>query len=329
MQIAGTQLKLEIVFEARIVLAEPGPDDRVCGVAALTPLDMAATKLLANSDRWADDAVHSRDLIDLAMMEPPKKLLAEAIGKARGAYGESADLTRYLVEGGNRVLGERMRVPIAAALSGTADADTRLRDGDVLTIGELAGWNDVGATITVKGEVAHPGAYGIREGERLSSILARAGGLRADAYAYGAIFERTQVRELEERNHADLIRRVQDDKNELKLVTDIEPDQKIAKGAALTQWQATIDRVQSIPPAGRLVIHISNDVRRWANSSSDIQVRAGDVIYIPKKPNFVMVDGAVYNPTAVSFRPGKSARAASPTWPTRKPGLSFVPMARW
>ena len=213
-------------------------------------------------------------------------LVRLAGGLNRGAYGESADLTRYLVEGGNRVLGERMRVPIAAALSGTADADTRLRDGDVLTIGELAGWNDVGATITVKGEVAHPGAYGIREGERLSSILARAGGLRADAYAY---------------------RRVQDDKNELKLVTDIEPDQKIAKGAALTQWQATIDRLQSIPPAGRLVIHISNDVRRWANSSSDIQVRAGDVIYIPKKPNFVMVDGAVYNPTAVSFRPGKSA----------------------
>ena len=32
----------------------------------------------------------------------------------------------------------------------------------------------------MQGEVVHPGDYGIREGERLSSILARAGGLRSD-----------------------------------------------------------------------------------------------------------------------------------------------------
>jgi protein involved in polysaccharide export with SLBB domain len=31
------------------------------------------------------------------------------------------------------------------------------------------------------------------------------------------------------------------------------------------------------------------------------------VIYVPKKPNFVMVDGSVYNPTAVAYKPGKSA----------------------
>jgi protein involved in polysaccharide export with SLBB domain len=58
---------------------------------------------------------------------------------------------------------------------------------------------------------------------------------------------------------------------------------------------------------GRLVIHISSDTKRWANSSADIQVRAGDVIHIPKRPSVVMVDGSVYNPTAVAFRPGKSA----------------------
>jgi hypothetical protein len=55
---------------------------------------MATSKLLANSDRWRDDAVMSRDLIDLAMMAPLKTLMRHAMAKAQGAYGESvaADL---------------------------------------------------------------------------------------------------------------------------------------------------------------------------------------------------------------------------------------------
>jgi Nucleotidyl transferase AbiEii toxin, Type IV TA system len=87
----GVQIKFEIVLEARITLEAPGPDDRIYGAATLTPLDMATSKLLANADRWRDDAAHSRDLIDLAMMVAPKKLLKLAIEKARTAYGDSVD----------------------------------------------------------------------------------------------------------------------------------------------------------------------------------------------------------------------------------------------
>lgn len=96
LQVDGVDIKFEIVLEGRIALEAPGPDDRQCGVATLTPLDMATSKLLANSDRWRDDAVMSRDLIDLAMMAPPKALLKQAVAKARGAYGDSAaaDLAR-------------------------------------------------------------------------------------------------------------------------------------------------------------------------------------------------------------------------------------------
>jgi hypothetical protein len=92
------EIKFEIVLEARIALAPPGEGDRVCGVATLTPLDLAASKLLANSDRWADDAVFSRDLIDLAMMAQPRALLKQAIAKAASAYGESVerDLARAI-----------------------------------------------------------------------------------------------------------------------------------------------------------------------------------------------------------------------------------------
>jgi hypothetical protein len=98
LQVDGADIKLEIVVEGRIELEAPGLDDRLCGVATLTPLDMVTCKLLANSDRWRDDAVLCRDLIDLAMMAPPKKLLQRAMAKAQVAYGDNvaADLAKAI-----------------------------------------------------------------------------------------------------------------------------------------------------------------------------------------------------------------------------------------
>lgn len=256
-------------------------------------------------------------------------LVRVAGGFKRGAYTEMADLTRYEVEHGTNVTGEHESVPIGRALAGEPDTDARLHDGDVLTIRQLAGWNDVGATIAVKGEVLHPGTYGIREGDRLSSILQRAGGFTSDAYPYGVIFERAQVRALEESNRTLLIREVQDDGTALKAIPDSNPDDKTVKEASLLQWQRTMEKLQNTPPSGRLVIHISKDVRRWANTPADLEVRAGDVMYIPKRPNIVMVDGSVYNPTAVTFKPGKSAgwylrQAGGPTTMANKKAIFVI-----
>lgn len=83
------QIKFEIIFEARMPLAEPSSTDQVCGITTLTAVDMAAEKLLANSDRWRDDSVFSRDLIDLAMIDLPLKLGSQALSKAEQAYGSS------------------------------------------------------------------------------------------------------------------------------------------------------------------------------------------------------------------------------------------------
>lgn len=82
-------IKFEIVLEARIELAAPAENDQVCGIQTLAPIDLAAEKLLANADRWADDSVYSRNLIDLAMMHADRKLLERARVKAEGTYGDS------------------------------------------------------------------------------------------------------------------------------------------------------------------------------------------------------------------------------------------------
>ena len=107
-------------------------------------------------------------------------------GLKPSADDQQADLTRYEWSAQGQVTGTHEEVSITAAMTGDANANLSLHNGDVLTIREKPGWNDLGASITVKGEVRHPGGYGIKPGERLSSILQRAGGFAPDAYVYGA-----------------------------------------------------------------------------------------------------------------------------------------------
>jgi len=256
-------------------------------------------------------------------------LVRVAGGFKRGAYTDEADLTRYEVEQGTKIVSDHVEVPIAKAMAGEPDADVRLRDGDVLTIGQLSGWNDLGATIKVTGEVVHPGVYGIQLGESLSSVIRRAGGFLPDAYPYGAVFERVQLRELEEKNRADLIQRMRVESKSVKLVPNMDEDDQAQAKASIMQYQKTIGILENTPPAGRLVIHISQDVPRWANTSADIQVRSGDAIYVPKRSGIVLVDGSVYNPTGITYKPGKNAgwylkQAGGPTAMADKKGIFVV-----
>jgi|KBSMisStaDraftv2_1062788.scaffolds.fasta_scaffold00286_22 protein involved in polysaccharide export with SLBB domain len=229
-------------------------------------------------------------------------LVRLAGGARRSAYLEVAELTRYSVERGKNVETEHIPLRLGAALNGDPDTDIRLHAGDVITVKQMTGWNDIGATVALDGAVVHPGTYGIKEGELLSDLIARAGGFRDDAYPYGAIFERVEIRELEEKNRAQLLSQAKQEGTGLTEGLD----DPLGKEATLLQWRQTVEKLETIPPVGRMVIHIS-PTKSWIHTLADVQLRRGDSIYIPKKPNFVMVQGAVYNQTAIAFRPGKSA----------------------
>lgn len=84
--IDGVKIKFEIIHEGRIDLDPITQGQLVSGVRALSVVDMAATKLLANDDRWADNSVHCRDVIDLAMLDAGDTALAAASDKVRVAY---------------------------------------------------------------------------------------------------------------------------------------------------------------------------------------------------------------------------------------------------
>ncbi len=135
------------------------------------------------------------------------QLVRMAGGFKRSALLDAADLTSYRIENGEKVVSQRASINIGRAVSDDdSKADVALKSGDVLTIHQLSGWKDIGASVSLKGEVTYAGTYGIQEGEKLSSVLKRAGGFATSAYPAGAVLVRVQVREMEEKGRDELIR---------------------------------------------------------------------------------------------------------------------------
>ncbi len=229
-------------------------------------------------------------------------------GLKPSADAQSADLIQYQWGSPSKLTGQHEVVALAAALAGDANSNATLRNGDVLTVRQLPGWNDLGASIALKGELKNPGTYGIRPGERLSSVLQRAGGFQPNAFPYGAVLQRQQVRELESKAQAEIITRVRDAQTSLELLPENDAKEKEAKAIALQQAQSSLEQLSASPVLGRVTIRISSQIDRWKDTPADIEVRAGDLLIVPKRPSYVMVTGQVFNPTAVSFRPGKSAK---------------------
>jgi polysaccharide biosynthesis/export protein len=257
---------------------------------------------------YVEGAVEKAGRYPLATNMTIADLIRVGGGLKPSADTQIGDLTLYQHVGDSKLDGQHEPIELAKALAGDPNANLLLHNGDVVTIRELPGWNDLGASISVRGEVKHPGTYGIRPGERLSSIVERAGGFQPDAYPYGAVLQRVQVRELEAKQQDELVLRVKDAQRELVLLPDTDPRQKQAKEAALAQYQTTLTELGANPPLGRVTIRISSNIDHWRNTPADVEVRAGDTLVIPKHPDYVMVTGQVFNPTAVSYRPGKSAR---------------------
>jgi protein involved in polysaccharide export with SLBB domain len=235
-------------------------------------------------------------------------LVRVAGGLKRSADPETADLTSFVENSGHQPVAKNTDIKLAAAMHGDTKEDLPLHDGDVLTVRQSPGWNDLGAMVTLKGEVEHPGTYGIRPGERLSSVLARAGGFGAQAYPYGAVLMRREVRELEMQSHMELLQRVRTEEVTLKALPEGDADQKNAKLTAIAQTETTLHQLQANTPVGRVVIHIQPDLKEWRDTAKDVAVRDGDVLFVPKKAGYVMVNGQVFNPTAIGYQPGRSAR---------------------
>ena len=259
-------------------------------------------------------------------------LVKSAGGLLRSANPDSGDLSHYAISSlsGEHVQAGHEDLSLAAALAGNEDQNLSLHDGDVLTVPQQAGWNDVSATVSLHGEVRKPGVYGIRSGERLSSLLNRAGGLLPTAYPRAAVFERVEVRELQQKSRQELIQRLEQESTVVKTsATTTGSEEAALQQAAMLQRQHALDALRKAPISGRMVIHIRADRKGFAGSPDDIELRAGDSLTIPKQPGGVLVIGQVYNSNALTYTPGRNAgwylsRAGGPTRLADKGGIFII-----
>jgi len=237
------------------------------------------------------------------------QLVRMAGGFKRDAFVESADLTSYEVKSGNSVVENLQTVQLGAAVTGgNPNADVPLKPGDILAVHKITNWESIGESITIEGQIRYPGSYGFQDGERLSSVVRRAGGLLSNAYPMGAVLIREQVKELEQKSRDELIRQIETSAAAAKLSPSL--GSANASGAVQLikdQQDQVITDLKTHPPTGRMVIQINTDIDGWANTPADIELRRGDSLLIPKRPGFVLVSGQVYNATALTFTPGKTA----------------------
>jgi protein involved in polysaccharide export with SLBB domain len=234
-------------------------------------------------------------------------LVRVAGGLKPSADSQSAVLTHREETQTGETEVESLNVNLTEVMAGHADENKPLVNGDVLTIREKPDWTDMGATVTLRGEVEHPGTYGIGPGETLSSVLAKAGGFTPQAYPYGIVLTRREVRDLEMKSQEELVARVKAEETQLKALPENDADQKNLKLTAIAQTDTTLTQLETHLPVGRVVIPGALDEKSFDRTAGETPLRNGDVILVPKKPNYVVVQGQVFNGTAVGYVPGRSA----------------------
>ncbi|HKW89171.1 MAG TPA: SLBB domain-containing protein [Candidatus Acidoferrales bacterium] len=251
-------------------------------------------------------------------------------GFKRSADTADADLTRYVVQNQKQLIGKHQEINLTAALSGDPQQDLVMRDGDVLTIRQVPGWNDIGASVSLQGEVVHPGVYGIKPGERLSSVLERAGGFLPTAYPQGTVLESVSVRDLQQKSRDKLIQEIKQDSANFKADNNASAQERAdLQQASLQQHQQEIQALEQAPVSGRVVVRIPDDLKHFHNSPDDVELRDDDSIFIPKRPDFVLVTGQVYNTNAITYVPGRDAgwylsQAGGPTNLANKKSIFII-----
>ena len=211
-------------------------------------------------------------------------LIRASGGLKRSAHRTEAELARYVAkEGGWKTI----EVDLAGVLAGHAAADIRLQKEDQLTV-KIRSAVERRAVI-VTGRVRFPGRYYIDRGERLSSVLRRAGGLTDDAFPLGSIFLRADLRKREQEN----LQRVADRfETELASVA-LGSEEGIQR---FTTGQALLNRLRSVEATGRLVIDLPAIIA--GDGEKDIVMQQGDHLLVPETPQEVSVVGEVQRSSA-------------------------------
>ena len=234
-----------------------------------------------------------------------KDLIYQAGNLKRSAYLAEAEITR-LVKGGKEVASKLIYVDLNEVLKENPAHNIPLEEDDQLTIRQIPRWY-VDKKVSVMGEVKFPGAYTYQKGERLSSVLERAGGFTPDAYLLAAFFTRESVRKVQEKRIQEFI-----EEQERELIKEggrltegaLSKDEAEQRQKAMAQKKELIARLKAATVTGRVIIKLAA-LEKFKGSEYDLELEDGDTFLIPPTPSSVLVMGRVYNANAILYSKDK------------------------
>ena len=213
-------------------------------------------------------------------------LITAAGGYQESAYLERAELTRSEIEG---IVAKKksISVNLSSILSGELSENILLASKDRLNVHQIPSWSK-NLTVELKGEFVFPGRYTIRRGEKLSEVIAKAGGFTDFAHQQASVFTRLKLKKLEKEN---LIKLSNDLGVEMasKSLSDAQFSQSNA------EVQALLADIIQVEPVGRLVLDLPKIAE---NNNYDVILEGGDILYVPSMKNSVNVIGQVQVPTS-------------------------------
>ena len=217
------------------------------------------------------------------------KLISAAGGYLESAYLSRAELTRNKIEG-ITLKKTSKNIDLSAIIKGDSSANVLLKSKDRLNIHKIPAWSE-NLTVELKGEFVFPGRYTIRRGEKLSSLIAKAGGFTEFAHLEASVLTRVKLRARESQNIAKL-------SNDLKIEMASKSLSNNNAGKSSAEINALLADIAKVVPIGRLVLNLPRVVEK---NDYDVLLEGGDALYVPALKNSVNVIGQVQVPTSHIF----------------------------
>jgi len=235
-------------------------------------------------------------------------LLFKAGGFKESAYAKEGELIRReLTPQGDLVKTQTLAVYPEKALAGDPASNLALKEYDLLVVRTIPEWSEK-IQVTLSGEVQFPGVYNAWKGERLGSVVQRAGGFTKGAYLKAAIFTRVSTQKTQQEAIDKLIEDL-----ELEVAQksqqvgaaldkeDVEASRELANAR-----RSLIAQLKKTRAKGRVIIRLEQN-GKVEGTQNDVLLENGDQLDVPRKLNVVNVIGRVYNPTGVMFDPARDS----------------------
>ena len=267
---------------------------------------------LVNGDNSSDINLHPNDVVLVGLSE--KNIQVRGAVKRPGIYElKNDDLISIInIFGGFSPGADKENVSYSSLIS---ESPTRILnftdikefnfyDGDNIFIKykpssfvkinevERNSFKSSAVRVKVQGEVLYPGEYLLENGETLSSLISRAGGVTKNAFLNGAVFTRENVRQreaLRARQLADDVRRT------VISASQTHSDNQINQ----TSFEFITGQLENYSGVGRVVINMSRALAGRADA--DIKLLDGDALFIPTKSSTISVFGEVRRESSFVF----------------------------